>query len=120
MIEKKKIQDFQRRTITVPESKDGDGNPIVEGDLRYFYYNGILHRGIIYHHINNMWYVAVNKYKYYNIADFQLFTWKSGMPIRNKNKKGALKKLLDKAIKCHNFEKAIIFRDLLGIKEDVA
>lgn len=120
MINKRELQDFQRRTLTVPESKDGDGNPIVEGDLRYFYYNGILHRGIIYHHINNMWYVVVDKYKYYNIADFQLFTWKSGMPIRNKNKEIVLKKLLAQAINHHNYEKAIIFRDLLGIEKDVA
>jgi hypothetical protein len=55
-------------------STDRDQKQIVCGEVKYFrHYNGRLYRGHVYHHINNMWWVRVNKYWYSNVAAFNLF-----------------------------------------------
>lgn len=54
---------------------DRDKKEIKNGQLKYFRnsYSGRLQRGIVYHNINNMWWVILNDTEYTNIADFQLF-----------------------------------------------
>lgn len=53
---------------------DTDGKIIYNGQLKYFRdYKGRLLRGIVYHNINNMWWVQLNKFEYTNKADFELF-----------------------------------------------
>ncbi|TCL39995.1 hypothetical protein EV210_101195 [Anaerospora hongkongensis] len=52
---------------------DRDGKTICNGQVKYFRYRGRLMRGIVYHNINNMWWVIINKFKYTNEADFELF-----------------------------------------------
>lgn len=47
---------------------------IFNGQIKYFRdWSGRLSRGIVYHNINNMWWVITNKYELRNIADFELF-----------------------------------------------
>lgn len=54
---------------------DRDKKTIYNGQVKYFRdrRTGRLMRGIVYHNINNMWWVILNTYEYTNIADFQLF-----------------------------------------------
>lgn len=44
------------------------------GQVKYFRnYKGNLMRGTIYHNINNMWWIIINKSQYTNVAAFHLF-----------------------------------------------
>ncbi|GAV11465.1 hypothetical protein [Paenibacillus sp. NAIST15-1] len=53
---------------------DKDKRRINNGDVKYFRdYKGVLQRGTVYHNINNMWWVVINKNEYSNIACFYLF-----------------------------------------------
>lgn len=63
-------------------NKDRDKKEIKCGDLKYFYsYDGYLHRGIVYHNLNNMWWVIENDITLRNIASFDLFD-RTDEPIR--------------------------------------
>jgi hypothetical protein len=47
---------------------------IENGQVKYFRdYHGYLCRGVVFHNINNMWWVKLNEFNYTNIADFRLF-----------------------------------------------
>jgi hypothetical protein len=53
---------------------DRDKKRIENGQVKYFRdFQGYLKRGVVFHNINNMWWVKLNKYEYTNMADFQLF-----------------------------------------------
>ena len=53
---------------------DRDKKVLRNGDIKYFrHWNGYLYRGRVYHNINNMWLVIVDKYTVRNIAAFDLF-----------------------------------------------
>lgn len=53
---------------------DRDKKTIFNGQIKYFRdNNGRLVRGKVYHNINNMWWVILNKNKYTNEASFRLF-----------------------------------------------
>ncbi|MDR0269598.1 hypothetical protein [Paenibacillus sp.] len=53
---------------------DKDGKRINNGEVKYFRdRKGTLMRGTVYHNINNMWWVIVNKDFYRNLAAFKLF-----------------------------------------------
>lgn len=53
---------------------DRDKKTIFNGQIKYFRdYSGRLQRGKVYHNINNMWWLILNKNKYNNIASFHLF-----------------------------------------------
>ena len=55
-------------------STDRDGKSIKNGDIKYFRdFNGYLRRGRIYHDINNIWNVIVDKYTVDKVACFELF-----------------------------------------------
>lgn len=55
-------------------SKDKDGKQLRNGQLKYFRdHKGCLRKGIVYHNINNMWWVIINKYEYTNEASFYFF-----------------------------------------------
>lgn len=118
-LHRKELEDFQgngfySKPISFYNAKDADGNQLVEGEERYFYdYNGKLGRGKVYYNINNMWWVLCNNHCYKNVASFDLFQWKEGMPLKKKDKKKILESLLQKTIKEQNFEKSIILRDIL-------
>lgn len=53
---------------------DRDKKTIFNGQIKYFRErDGRLRRGKVYHNINNMWWVILDKNKYTNVASFQLF-----------------------------------------------
>lgn len=53
---------------------DKDGKRLRDGQLKYFRDNkGRLQKGTVYHNINNMWWVILNKYQYRNIAAREFF-----------------------------------------------
>lgn len=68
------LSDLDGQTAESYNNKDRDGKEICNGQIKYFRdFNGYLARGKVYHNINNMWWVIVNREKIRNIADFQLF-----------------------------------------------
>lgn len=63
-------------------NNDRDKKKMLCGDLKYFYdYDGYLHRGIVYHNLNNMWWVIENDITLRNIASFYLFD-RTNEPLR--------------------------------------
>lgn len=53
---------------------DRDKKEILNGQIKYFrYWDGRIRRGKVYHHINNMWFVILDKYNYTCEASFYLF-----------------------------------------------
>lgn len=55
-------------------NQDRDKKTIYNGQIKYFRdWSGRLARGIVYHNINNMWWVILNDHSYTNEADFYLF-----------------------------------------------
>lgn len=88
-------------------NNDRDNKKIFCGDLKYFYgYDGYLHRGIVYHNLNNMWYVIENDITLSNVSSFNLFD-RTNEPIRrvlsSDDKLKKLKSERDKQIKEENF-----------------
>lgn len=63
-------------------NNDRDKKKIKCGELKYFYdYDGYLHRGIVYHNLNNMWWIIENDTEISNKASFELFD-RTDEPIR--------------------------------------
>lgn len=88
-------------------NNDRDKKKILCGDLKYFYdYDGYLHRGIVYHNLNNMWWVVENDITLRNIASFYLFD-RTDEPLRMvlsaDNKLEKLKAERGRQIKAENF-----------------
>lgn len=55
-------------------SRDKNDKQLRNGQVKYFRdRKGRLMRGTIYHNINNMWWVILNKHRFTNVASFQLF-----------------------------------------------
>lgn len=108
--------DFYKKPPSGYHSKDADGHLLRDGVVRYFRaWNGRLVRGVVYHNINNMWWVHVNRYEARNIAAFELFTYD---PTRHARKapespKRSLERALASALKRQDYERAIGMRDAL-------
>jgi len=55
-------------------AKDKEGNHLRNGQVKYFRdRRGRLQRGTVYHNINNMWWVILNKFEFTSVAAFELF-----------------------------------------------
>ena len=55
-------------------NQDRDKKTIFCGQVKYFRRrDGSLARGIVYHNINNMWWVILSENEFTNVADFHLF-----------------------------------------------
>jgi hypothetical protein len=70
-------------------SSDRDKKQIISGEIKYYRdrYTGRLIRGRVFHNINNMWWIQIDKFKYSNVACFELFDPKSeDFAIRRKTK----------------------------------
>lgn len=68
------LSDLDGQTQPTYNGRDRDDKTLHNGDIKYFrHYNGHLYRGRVYHNINNMWWVILNKYEVRNIAAFELF-----------------------------------------------
>jgi hypothetical protein len=123
MMHREEIEDFQGKNFYQREyhsynATDGDSHRLSDGQIRYFWhYDGSLKRGMVYHHINNMWWVVCNKTFYWNVASSELFQWTPAMRRRKPVSAKHLQGRLDRAIKEQNFEKAIVFRDHTGCPE---
>ena len=53
---------------------DRDKKTIRNGEIKYFRgRNGYLYRGRVYHDLNNMWWVIINKFEVKRVAAFELF-----------------------------------------------
>lgn len=102
-------------------AKSAEGKALQHGMPVWFYdYRGRLNKGTAYYHINNMWWVVSGKYGRRNIGCHDLYIDLPGDPRVKHNAKQrsrALKNKLDEAIKAENFERAIIFRDLIRKEE---
>lgn len=60
--------------IPAYNAKDKDGKQLRNGQLKYFRDGkGRFRRGTIYHNINNMWWVVLNRFEFSNVASFQFF-----------------------------------------------
>lgn len=71
------LSDLNGITSGKYNSEDRDQKIIYNGQIKYFRdRKGYLMRGIVYHNLNNMWWVIINKSKYLNIASFELFDLK--------------------------------------------
>lgn len=91
-----------------------DGDRLYPGEVRYFYHNGHLTRGTIYYGLNNMWYAVTGSRTYVCVSAHQLFHWKPGLtrrPAVDPVKK--VQASMERAVKAHNFERAIVCRDWL-------
>ena len=111
-------KDFYERERQTYNVHDHDVEEMFDGDLRYFWnYHGRLERGKVYRNINNMWWIHTGPYSYWNVANFELFTWKPGMGSRKKwtpeQVQKKISKKLEAAIKAQDFERAIVLRDLI-------
>jgi len=104
--------------------EDADKIQIRDGEIRYFYdrYDGSLHRGEVWRHINSMWWVIENETTVSNIACFELFFYDPARHPRRrphnpmKTMEHALKKMVEK----RDFERAIGLRDAIRREERLA
>lgn len=121
--------DFQGDDMYDPDRRqyyndeDADKIRIRDGEIRYYYnrYTGHLHRGEVWHHINNMWWVIEAEDEVHNVAAFELFFYDPAKHPRRRpcdplaRMKSVLKKLVDR----EDFEKAIGLRNAIRRKEAV-
>lgn len=86
-------------------SNDRDHNKILCGQKKYFYdYNGKLCCGIVWHHINNMWWVICGK-DLRNVAAYKLFDY-NGEPKKKPIESWKIEKLIQKYSAAFQFKKA--------------
>lgn len=107
---------FYKRPLEAYNAEDADGILLKDGDVRYFRTrNGRLLRGTAWHHINNMWWVVVNRRHVENIASFRLFAYDAARHGRKVHPEGRqrIKAALKRASENEDFERAIRIRDAL-------
>ncbi len=108
-------------------SKDAHDKELISGQEKYFYsyhHGNRMVKGIIHHHINNMWWVMVNG-KRFNVASFRLFDFNPIMPMRKMlnfdEQISRLQKEITKASEDYNFERCIsINNKLKSLRKEVA
>ena len=117
----KELVDFQGpHFYTQPRNSynitDGDRATLRDGDVRYFWtHNGRLARGIVRYHINNMWFVVVNRDYYTAQSCGYFFAWRPEMGRKRKASPREIEGHLKRLVKAMNFESAIVLRDQLKI-----
>ncbi len=117
---------FYERPMPDYNGRDQDGRMLEDGAVRYFRtFNGHLLRGTVYHHINNMWWVVVNRDEHHNIANFELFTYDPAKHPRKAYPGDSRKRLnaaLGQAVKAENFERAAAIKAARGrmVREQAA
>lgn len=68
------LSDLDGQTQEPYNGRDRDKKTLHNGDVKYFrHWNGRLYRGRVYHNINNMWWVIVDRFTVRNVASFDLF-----------------------------------------------
>lgn len=105
------------KNISPYNNKAGDGTVLVDGEVRYFRgRTGRLKRGQVWHNINNMWWVILDRFRVYNVASYQLFTFD---PAKHKRKDprdpiGTMRAALDRAVKEKKYYRAARISDALS------
>ncbi len=98
-------------------SEDADKAPMKDGDRRCFRArNGRIMRGTVYHNINNMWWVVVDRYEVTNLAAFELFTYDPARHVRKEHPEPVLKmaRALERAVKRTDFLRAAAIQGALN------
>ncbi|MDD3477394.1 MAG: hypothetical protein PHP32_00760 [Candidatus Izemoplasmatales bacterium] len=68
------LSDLDGQTPGPGNDLDRDKKTIYNGNVKYWrHWDGRIYRGKVYHNINNMWWIIVNKHEYHNVAAFDLF-----------------------------------------------
>lgn len=68
------LSDLYGQTQEPYNGRDRDKKTLHNGDVKYFrHWNGRLYRGRVYHNINNMWWVILDRFTVQNMASFELF-----------------------------------------------
>lgn len=101
-------------------SDDAKKNKIHCGEERYFYsykHGGRFSKGIVWHNINNMWWVIVNN-ELCNVASFELHDFDNSLIGRKKltniQQKNKLNSVLSKHEKSQNYERCISLRNKIN------
>jgi hypothetical protein len=100
-------------------AQDRDGFPITPGQIKYHYhFDRYIMQGRAYPGLNNqngMWlFVPTGSNQMLQVSRSKLFDWVPGMPRRDpKHRRRRLEEELAKAAQAHDFERAIILRNLL-------
>lgn len=105
------------KNISPYNNKAADGTTLVDGEVRYFRSRtGRLKRGQIWHNINNMWWVILDRFRVYNVASFELFTFDPAKHKRKEHKDpvGTLRAALDRAVKEKKYYRAARMSDALS------
>lgn len=89
-------------------SNDKNKKKIICGETKYFYDSRTrrLSCGVVWHHINNMWWVITNG-TLRNIAAFELFDFVKGLPKRKPLEKGEVERLLKKFESKRDYQRCI-------------
>jgi len=102
--------------ISEYNTRDLNKNNLQNSQIKYFFdYNGDIGRGVVYHNINNMWWVVAGG-SVRNIASFDLFDYDPAICIRRPRNRSMIRRIernLAQAVKDQNFERAIHLRDQL-------
>lgn len=95
--------------------KDRDGKQIRPWQTKCFYdWDGRLKRGHVVKNLNNMWWVITGRYSVSNVSASSLFDY-SGEPKRSVEwQKGKMRRLMAQASEAHDYERAAMFRNLIG------
>ena len=68
------LSDLDGQTQESYNGRDRDEKTLHNGDVKYFrHWDGRLYRGRVYHNINNMWWVILDRFTVRNVASFELF-----------------------------------------------
>lgn len=115
-----KLSDLDGQTCRHNNGIDRDKKVIRNGEVKYFRcsISGRLLRGKVYHNINNMWWVMLNKYNYRNIADFELFDVHNFFGLKRLKQDKKPKEYLDKKEKLQQSSNKELLNELKrrGIK----
>lgn len=110
-------KDAYKPPLPTYNTQAGDKTLLEDGQIRYFRTrSGRLKRGQIWNNINSMWWVILDKFRVYNVASFELFTFD---PAKHKRKdpKGCPEKLryaLLKAVEKKQYYRAARMSDAMA------
>lgn len=117
-VERKKAECWHRNSPIAEYNRRGrDGLRLDNGMVAYYRdHAGHLHRGVLRHNLNNMWWVIENADRFWNVAAFDLFAFD---PSRDRHRRDMRKvaarrvsEALTKAVKEERFERAARLRDV--------
>lgn len=95
--------------------KDKDCKQIRPWQIKFFYdWDGRLKRGHVVKNLNNMWWVITGRYSVSNVSASSLFDY-AGQPKRSVEwQKNKMRRLMAQAAEAHDYERAAMFRNLIG------